>query len=994
MDDAQLRRRSALISEALERDPATLDGWLAALPAEDAKAVRRALALQSQPEAGGLGGVSADRFVHLLAAAVDRDATPAAHARDRFGAWSLTHKLGEGGMGEVWKAERADGLYQGAAAIKLLRADVDRNVLARRFAREREVLARLDHPNIARLLDAGLADTHPFIVLEYVEGRTLLDHAAQRKLSTRARVALVRKVAEAVAHAHGRLVVHRDLKPHNILVTEAGMPKVLDFGIAALLDDEGQAGDGLTRATGRALTLEYSAPEQVAGLPTDVRADVYSLGVVLYELLAGSRPHEAKDGTRRAMEYAIVHDEARSLDAKRFDASLVAVVARALAREPERRYPTMAAFADDLARWLDARPVSATTPTALQRLLLWSRRNRALSAATAAALVAVGVGLVVAIWLAEQARGQERVAVAALADAQQQALRAKVALARAESESSRAEREAANAQQQAAIATTESENAKRGEAKALAAESASRRDKAQAESEAGKAKAVSAFLVDIFQAADPEKAKGEKLTARDVVDAATTELDKRFATQPDTRAELQRTLGTTYTSLQRPDKALPLLLAAAEAEEAKSGKSSLSRARILLSLALAESDAEKFVDAVAHYREALPIVEAADGPVSEPVAIGKVNLTFAQCKVEPNEACLAIAEKLAEDVRSRLGDTHWLYVEAQNGRATGLSVIGRWREVPGVLRPLEPLLLVPPPGKVVSALTIRGNLAISIYRSGDLVGAATRLGPLTEDLEKVLGPEANQTLVHRWYLAEFQRQRGEYRDCQAQNARLVEIRSRTSGPEHALTIDVLSKAAICARAANDAAAAKGYFDRAIAALPEKDVPPQRSVLRALVGLANVAIDAGDLPKATALLDRSMALVTALKLESGDEWLMLSALRATVRSATDATGAATQLSADFATPTGARTAGSHALRGIFAYLLALSGQPDRAREESAAARKLAAARIPATHPYFAVLDYVDAIASGDPAKKAAALAALEKAIHRPATLPLAPLWFTL
>jgi tetratricopeptide (TPR) repeat protein len=341
-----------------------------------------------------------------------------------------------------------------------------------------------------------------------------------------------------------------------------------------------------------------------------------------------------------------------------------------------------------------------------------------------------------------------------------------------------------------------------------------------------------------------------------------------------------------------------------------------------------------------------------------------------------------------------LGETHWLYAEAQNGRATGLSVIGRWREVPAVLRPLEPILLTPPPGKVVSALTIRGNLAISIYRSGDIVGAASRLGPLTDDLAKVLGPDANQTLIHRWYLAEFQRQLGEYRDCQAQNAQLVEVRSRTSGPEHALTIDVLSKAAICARAANDPAAAKGYFDRALAALPEKDVPPQRSVLRALVGLANVAIDAGDLPRATALLDRSQALITALKLETGDEWLMLCALRATVRSATDAPGAAAQLTADFATPTGARTAGSHALKGILSYVLAQAGQPDRAREESATARKLAATRIPSTHPYFATLDYVDAIASGDPAKRSVALAALEKAAGRPATLPLAPLWFTL
>ncbi len=1002
MDDEQLRQRSALIAEGLERDPAGLDGWLATLEPGDASAVRRALDHRAHAgfESGSLGGVSAGEFAHLLTAAVERDARPAAHEGETLGAWVLDRKLGEGGMGEVWLASRGDGLYQGKAAIKLLRADLDRSLVERRFAREREVLARLDHPNIARLLDAGLSkgDQHPFLVLEFVEGATLLSHAHEAKLDTRGRVRLARIVADAVAYAHGRLVVHRDLKPQNVLVTGKGEPKVLDFGIAGLLDDESPVGEGLTRTAGRALTLEYCAPEQLTGAPVDVRSDVYSLGVVLFELLAGTRPHTPGETSRRALEYSIVHEEARALDGAKFDSSLVSLVAKSLAREPERRYPTMAAFAEDLARWLEHRPVLATTPTSPQRVLMWARRNRALAAATAGALAAVVLGLVVSLWLAGEARQQERIAIAALADAKAQSASAQAALTRAESESTRAEREAANARDQASIArdqaslaTAEGLRAKRDEAKARDAESLAMRANTLAQSEARKARAVSDFVVDLFQAADPEKSRGEKLTARDLIDAGVAGVE-RFAGEPDTRTELQRVLGTSYNQLSRPDKAVPLLAAAARAQEATQGRGSPERARTLLTLAQAEGDVEKFAEAVDHFRESLPVVEAADGAMAAHVVTGKVAYAFALCKTGKHAECVAMAETLADDVRARLGERHWLHVEAQNGRATALSVVGRWREMLAILQPLEPLLAAPPPGKLADSLTIRANLAISMARNGNIQGAVDRLAPLSADLASHLGPENDKTLVHTWYLAEYQRQLARFADCHAQYAKLAEVRSRVTGPTHPLTVDVLSKAALCARSAGDEAAARAFLRRAEAALPASDTPPQRTVLRTLLVLANVSLDLGEREKAAALLARGKGLLAALKLETSDEWIMLTLIDSQRRVANEAGAAAEQLGAMLGSEHGKRALGMHSALGMHAYQLALAGNGEEAAARSEAARKVALARLPAGHPYFAVLDYVDALSRRQPT--APALAAIERAAGRPAPLPLAPLWFTL
>ncbi|HEY0956731.1 MAG TPA: serine/threonine-protein kinase, partial [Roseateles sp.] len=321
-DDWQ--RLSALFDELADLPTGEREERLAALqPPELALRLRRMLA--SLPDDDSTVLVGQPGFEAQLAYALadsPEAARPPPQPGDRLGAWCLAELLGEGGMGQVWRAERADGLYQGEAAIKLLRDDLASPGLAARFARERALLGRLTHPGIARLLDAGEHDGRAFLVLEYVNGRTLSEHARVNRLGLNERVKLLLDVARAVEHAHAQLIVHRDLKPSNVMVdcgqaahgAGAVHAKLLDFGIAGLLDDSGYQSDHqLTQITGRRLTPAYAAPEQITGDAVGVASDIYSLGVMLYELATGDLPFGKRGLSRTALEHAVLHGQARRM---------------------------------------------------------------------------------------------------------------------------------------------------------------------------------------------------------------------------------------------------------------------------------------------------------------------------------------------------------------------------------------------------------------------------------------------------------------------------------------------------------------------------------------------------------------------------------------------------------------------------------------------------------------------------------------------------------
>lgn len=335
----------------------------------------------------------------------------------RLGAWRLIERLGQGGMGEVWLAERADGEFDQQAAVKIIKRGMDSEEVLRRFRRERQILARLEHPRIAHLLDGGLApDGRPYFVLERVRGATILEWAARQALGVEQRIALILQAAEAVEFAHRNLVVHRDLKPSNILVGEDGQVKLLDFGIAKLLDP-GEDAD-VTHTAAMMLTPRYAAPEQLLGEPATTATDVYALGAVLYELLAGELPHRRGAGTPADLVRATAREtiEPPSMVAaraggatgwgRRLSGDLDTILLRALAREPERRYPSVAAFADDLRRHLAGRPVLARPDTAGYRVSKFVGRHRAGVAASALALVALVAGLAVVVVKERSARAQ------------------------------------------------------------------------------------------------------------------------------------------------------------------------------------------------------------------------------------------------------------------------------------------------------------------------------------------------------------------------------------------------------------------------------------------------------------------------------------------------------------------------------------------------------------------------------------------------------------
>jgi serine/threonine-protein kinase len=340
------------------------------------------------------------------------------------GPYRLIREVGRGGMGAVWLAERADGLVRRQVAVKLPILAAPRKTLAERFAREWEILAPLVHPHIARLYDAGFAaDGQPYLALEFVAGEPITAYCDQRHLSVRKRIELFLQVLAAVQYAHANLVLHRDLKPSNILVTSEGEIKLLDFGIAKLMADGAAQQTVLTQLAGGALTPDYAAPEQISGAPLTTASDVYSLGVVLYELLAGTRPYRLKRQTRAEIEEAILAQEVLRPSAaisgvvvasnrmatvsrlkRQVAGDLDTIVLKSLGKDPSQRYATAEAFAQDLQRHLRGEPVQARPASSWYHLGKFISRNKvALSAGGIAAAVLIA-STSLALWQSHIAR--------------------------------------------------------------------------------------------------------------------------------------------------------------------------------------------------------------------------------------------------------------------------------------------------------------------------------------------------------------------------------------------------------------------------------------------------------------------------------------------------------------------------------------------------------------------------------------------------------------
>jgi len=339
---------------------------------------------------------------------------PALRTGDHIGPYRLVRELGHGGMGVVWLAER-DSAFQQQVALKIIKRGMDTDEVVRRFRRERQLLADLDHPGIVRLLDGGAtADGRPYLVLKVVHGLAIDEHCRTKQLPLDERLRLFAQVSEAVASAHELGVVHRDLKPSNILVTEAGEPKVLDFGIAKVLSDEGSEVSLLTRTGERLLTPRYAAPEQVRGGECSSATDVYSLGVLLCELLCERPPYDLETATLHDIESAVCEEIprrpshfARGTTRRHLAGDLDVIALRALAKEPARRYRDAGGLARDVRRHLADEPIQARPDSTLYRVGKYVRRNRLLvgSALTVILILAAGLATSTTLYLQSE---QER----------------------------------------------------------------------------------------------------------------------------------------------------------------------------------------------------------------------------------------------------------------------------------------------------------------------------------------------------------------------------------------------------------------------------------------------------------------------------------------------------------------------------------------------------------------------------------------------------------
>ena len=618
---------------------------------------------------------------------LDEAADPAAEAEPLLpagtivGSWRVISLLGRGGMGEVYLAERSEPAFEQRVALKVIRRGMDSQAIVRRFVRERQILARLDHPNLARLLDGGTGpDDRPYFALEWVDGEPITEYCQRRNVDLPARLRLMQTVCQAVDSAHRRLVVHRDLKPANILVTPDGTAKLLDFGIAKLLElDEPAAGATLTRDGGRILTPAYAAPEQILGEPVTTATDVYALGVLLYEVITGTLPHRRDQRALHALAAAVEQETTERPSAalrrpgdgahlaRQVAGDLDLIVLTALHRDPARRYSSAQALADDLGNYLAGLPIRARPDELGYRVRKFLGRHRAPAAAVAAGVAALLAGLGLSLW---------------------QAHTAGLAARRADAEAERAAR-------------------------------------------------VKSLLISVLGRSDPLAGDSSRLTARDLLAHGAAGIESSLAGEPEVQADLldavariENNLGLLDPALAHARRALELRLASPpapgdEPRTARPAKGSAAAGRIGLSrLTLGDVlvSRGRLDEARASLEAALALLGPAYGADSVEVAAARRGLANSlQDPAGRPRAAELLRQALTTFVR-RYGEDHVESAETLHELGKVLEDLERYGEAEAAFRRSAALL-----GRLFGPRSI--NVALV---EGDLAGLLDRLGRETE----------------------------------------------------------------------------------------------------------------------------------------------------------------------------------------------------------------------------------------------------------------------
>jgi tetratricopeptide (TPR) repeat protein/predicted Ser/Thr protein kinase len=777
MLDDQWKRAKELFSASLELPPADRERFFTAQSDPfEVVAEARSLLTNYLESPGYLEGVTAPL-------PDDESEVAQAFAGRRIGAWRLKRELGHGGMGVVWEAERDDGQFEQRAAVKLLRSSLFSERDRRRFREERQMLASLNHPSIARLLDGGmLEDGSPYLVMEYIDGTPIDQWCDRGQLTLRQRIELSLSVCAAVEYAHSQLIIHRDLKPANILVDRTGSPKLLDFGIAKLTTQDQDPLD-----TTRLLTPECASPEQVRGERMSTATDVFALGVLLYKLFTGQHPFAAAGANSLAALQAICEQEPRlpssaSVAQRReMRGELDAIILQALRKDPAERYSTVHALAADLRAWLDGLPVSAVRQTWWRRSSKAILRYKALSAAIGAAVLLLAAGIVVTSMEARRARRAE-------GDALAQRDRAENAQHVAQSQRDRAvasEKVAAEDRYRAMTA----ENSEAVEKDRAVAESR------RADSEAASARSINEFLEDdlLGQAspnaqASPNNKPDPDLKVRTALDRAAERIKGKFDGNPLVEASIQQTLGQSYFDLGLYDASQGHVERAVELRRKALGDHAPETLASMDKLALVYEEQTHYPQAEAVYKQVLQARQEIFGKDSSETLDTEGNYAYLYFFMGRYPAAEAMLVEVVGKRRSLYpGQLQQLMValdaltavynaEGKYALAKPIAIeaLGLARQLHGDDHP--------------DTLNCVHNLA-RVYRwTGELDKAEKLYSEQLERSRRVLGPEHPDTLIAVNDLAVVYRLEGRASESADMLRQLIEVDRRVLGEENASTL--------------------------------------------------------------------------------------------------------------------------------------------------------------------------------------------------------------
>ena len=739
---------------------------------------------------------------------------------ERIGPYRIVRSLGRGGMGEVFLAERADEQFRQQVAIKLVRRGLLSRHVQGRLKLERQILATLDHPNIARLFDGGTTtDGTPYIVMEYVDGEPIDTYCDSRSLTIEARLKLFMVICSAVHRAHQNLIVHRDLKPSNILVARDGTPKLLDFGIAKMLDDRQMMHTmAVTQADYRVLTPDHASPEQIRGDPITTASDTYVLGVVLYELLCGCKPFTLKGNRLGDLERAICEEtppapsvviqaredapgiaRQRGTSPARLRRELAGdldnIVLMAMRKEAERRYSSVEQFAADIARHLDGMPVLARADAWSYRAGKFLKRH-ALVAGLAAAFVALLIGFSITTYVQSGRIAQERDV-------------AQVERARAQTAQRRAE-------------------------------------------------GVAEFLIDSFRAADPSHARGKEITAREILDQGAARIGKELSAQPDLQATLLDTIGSVYLSLDLPEDAQPLIEQGLAVRRRLFGEKHLDVARSLYSLNRVYEKKGDLKTAEALAIDSLAISTTLTGPDSLETASGMCRLgvilhtkgEFANAQRQLTECLRIRIARLGRDHEeltvpldnlARLAQERRDFVTAERlyREALRIDLRTRGKDHPQYIRHLH-------------------NLATALHEMGNLDEAEPLYREAVASYRRVLGAEHSETIDAMATFGRLLMDRNRFDEAQQVYETALTASRKVHAEPHVEVGYLLASLGRLALERKEYAEAEARYREALA-IYEKTLPPGHGyTAAALTMLGRTQLELGHAEQAEGTLQRALA----------------------------------------------------------------------------------------------------------------------------------------